>query len=174
MRTAAAVLGCSILTAACRGPSKPAPTGPGNATGATGASAPAALGTTGLPGLDWGATTATVLARYPGSTASADGVTARGAVDGRPAVTVFTIGEAGLAHVKTVWSADYPSMEACARDWDARRVELDARLGESSAENLAAFWDTATTTITFFCDPGDGETSDRSVLAITYGPRLDQ
>ena len=52
--------------------------------------------------------------------------------------------------------------------------QRDARLGESSAENLAAFWDTATTTITFFCDPGDGETSDRSVLAITYGPRLDQ
>ncbi|MBL8627780.1 MAG: hypothetical protein JNK64_41230 [Myxococcales bacterium] len=169
MRTAAAVLGCSILAAACGGASKPAATGPGNATSATGAT-DATLGTTGLPGLDWGATTAAVMARYPGATASDDGVTARGAVDGRPATTVFAIGEAGLAHVKTEWTAGYPSMEACADDWEARRVELAARLGEGSAENLAAFWDTATTTITLFCDPTD---SGGGVLAITYAPRLE-
>lgn len=170
MRIAAAVLACSILAAACGGARQPAATGPGNATGTTDATAPAALGTTGLPGLDWGATAAAVIARYPGATASDDGVTVRGAVDGRPATTVFAIGEAGLEHVKTEWTAGYPSMAACADDWEARRVELAARLGEGSAENLAAFWDTATTTITFFCDPTD---SGGGVLAITYAPRLE-
>lgn len=170
MRTAVAVFGCSILAAACGGASTPAATSPGNATGATAATATPPLGTTGLPGLDWGATTAAVMARYPGAIASDDGVTARGAVDGRPATTVFAIGEAGLEHVKTVWTAGYPSMGACADDWEARRVELEARLGEGSAENLAAFWDTATATITLFCDPGEG---DAAVLAITYNPRLE-
>lgn len=168
MRTAVA-LGCSILAAACGGPSKPAATGPGNTTGAADA-APLAPGTTGLPGLDWGATAAAVQARYPGATIDGDGVTARGAVDGRAAVTTFTIGADGLEHVKTVWAASYPSMAVCARDWDARRIELDARLGESSAENLAAFWDTAAATITLFCDPRDGDIAE---LAITYGPRLE-
>ena len=173
MRTAAAVFGCSILVAACGGAGKPPATGPGNATGATDATdatnAPAP-GTSGLPGLDWGATAAAVQARYPGASASPDGVTARGAVDGRPATTVFEIGEAGLAHIKTVWDDGYPSMEACTADWDARRAELDARLGESSAENLAAFWDTPTATVTLFCDPSE---SGAAELAITYNPRLE-
>lgn len=171
MRTAV-VLGCSILAAACGGASKPAATGPGNTGGDGGdaVAAPAPAGTTSLPGLDWGASSAAVQARYPGATITADGVVARGAVDGRPAVTTFTIGADGLEHVKTVWAASYPSMQACARDWDGRRREVDARLGESSAENLAAFWDTATATITLFCDPRDGDVAE---LAITYNPRLD-
>lgn len=151
---------------ACGGASKPATTGPGNGGGATDTAA--AAGTTGLPGLDWGATAEAVLAANPRGAASPEGVTAVAPVDGKNALTVYEIGASGLTMVTTEWTDGFISMDDCAGGWKDERATLDARLGPSQADNLAAYWETATASITLACSPND---SGAGVLSLIYAPK---
>ncbi len=156
-----------ISLAACGGSNKPAATGPANA-GGDGDTAPPAAGTTGLPGLDWGATADAVLAHDPRGQASEAGVTALHMVDGHNAITVYTISADGLSMVSTEWTDGFVSMDDCAGGWKDERATLDARLGSSQSDNLAAYWETPTASITLACNPND---SGAGVLSLTYAPK---
>ncbi|MBL8627776.1 MAG: hypothetical protein JNK64_41210 [Myxococcales bacterium] len=159
-----------ISLAACGGSSKPAATGPANTgDGAADGAAPAA-GSTGLPGLDWGASTEAVLATNPRATASADGATvsAVAPVDGKNAITVYEIGASGLAMISIEWTDGFVSMDDCSGGWKDKRATLDARLGSSQSDNLAAYWETPTASVTLACNPND---SGAGVLSLTYAPR---
>lgn len=153
---------------ACGGASKPATTGPGNGGGATDP-APAA-GTTGVPGLDWGATAEAVLAANPRATASPNGATisAVAPVDGKNAITVYEIGASGLAMISIEWTDGFVSMDDCSGGWNDQRATLDARLGPSQSDNLAAYWETPTASVTLACNPND---SGAGVLSLTYAPK---
>lgn len=166
MRLLTSVLLISLT--ACGGSNKPADTGPANAGGGDGAAATA--GTTGLPGLDWGATADAVLATNPRATASPNGatITALAPVDGKNAITVYELGASGLAMITTEWTDGFVSMDDCAGGWKDQRATLDARLGPSQSDNLAAYWETATASITLACNPND---SGAGVLSVTYAPR---
>lgn len=157
-----------LVLFACGGSSKPATTPPQNSGTADTAASSAASGTTGLPGLDWGATAATVLAANPRATASPDGATAVAPVDGHNAITVYKIGAGGLGMITTEWTDGFVSMDDCAGGFKRERATLDARLGPSQADNLAAYWQTATASITLSCSPND---SGAGVLSLTYAPK---
>src|SRR5688572_11724671 len=58
-----------------------------------------APGTSGLPGLDWGAQSDAIMARYPGAKPGKDGVAFTGLVEGHPATIRFTVRGGGLSHV---------------------------------------------------------------------------
>ena len=158
-----------ISLAACGGSNKPAATGPANA-GGDGDTAPPAAGSTGLPSLDWGATADAVLALDPRATASPNGatVTAVAPVDGKNAITVYEISASGLSMVSTEWTDGFVSMDDCAGGWKDERPTLDARLGSSQSDNLAAYWETPTASITLACNPND---SGAGVLSLTYAPK---
>lgn len=162
-----------ISLAACGGASKPAATGPANAGGGgvgDGDAAAPAAGTTGLPGLDWGASAEAVLAANPRATASPNGatVTAVAPVDGKNAITVYEIGGTGLAMISIEWTDGFVSMDDCAGGWKDARAALDGRLGSSQSDNLAAYWETATASVTLACNPND---SGAGVLSLTYAPK---
>lgn len=168
MRLLSSVLLISL--AACGGSSKPAATGPANAGGDGDTAAAPATGTTGVPGLDWGATADAVLAANPRATASPNGatVTAVAPVDGKNAITVYEISGTGLAMITTEWTDGFVSMDDCAGGWKDARATLDARLGSSQSDNLAAYWETPTASVTLACNPND---SGAGVLSLTYAPK---
>jgi hypothetical protein len=153
---------------ACGSSPPPAPaltsTAPRAPTAATGD----AIGTSGLPGLDWGANADAVLARYPRGRVDAGGVVYAGTVEGHPAIARFTIGAGGLGKIAIDWTEGFPTMDLCARTWGQLRATLDARLGPSQAENLAAYWDLPAASVTLACNPDD---SGAGVLSQTYEPR---
>lgn len=159
-----------ISLAACGGSAKPAATGPANTGDGTTDGTASAAGSTGLPGLDWGASAEAVLAADPRATASPDGatVTAVAPVDGKSAITVYTIGADGLNMVSTEWTDGFVSMDDCAGGWKDQRTTLDARLGSSQSDNLAAYWETPTASVTLACNPND---SGAGVLSLTYAPK---
>lgn len=168
MRLPTSVLVISL--AACAGSHKPAATGPANASGDGATAAAPTTGTTGLPGLDWGASAEAVLAANPRATASADGATvsAVAPVDGKSAITVYEIGASGLAMISIEWTDGFISMDDCAGGWKDERATLDGRLGASQSDNLAAYWETPTASVTLACNPND---SGAGVLSLTYAPK---
>jgi hypothetical protein len=109
-----------------------------------------------------------VLAANPQATASPDGATAVTPVDGRNATTVYKIGTDGLSLITTEWTDGFVSMDDCAGGFKRERATLDERLGPSQAENLAAYWETATASIVLSCNPND---DGAGVLSLTYAPK---
>ncbi len=152
------------LAAACGGSKTPAATGPTAPDGDT-----AALGTTGLEGLDWGASTDAVLAAFPSATPTDGGLWAIGMTDRHQSLTKFLIGADGLDEVRIEWVEGYISMEDCAKGWTEVRAKVDGRLGPSKQDNLAAYWDTATASVTLACNPNDIDNGS-AVLSQVFAP----
>ena len=111
-----------------------------------------------------------MLAANPRATASPNGatVTAVAPVDGKNAITVYEIGGTGLAMISIEWTDGFVSMDECADGWKDARAALDARLGSSQSDNLAAYWETPTASVTLACNPND---SGAGVLSLTYAPK---
>ncbi|MBA3463219.1 MAG: hypothetical protein H0T46_24900 [Deltaproteobacteria bacterium] len=124
-----------------------------------------ALGTSGVAGLDWGADATAVLAVYPRATPTDGGLWFNGMAEGRLAITKYTIGAGGLDGVHVEWTDGFVSMEECATGWKTIRTKLDERFGASTSDNLAAYWKTASASITLACNPND---SNAGVLSLTY------
>lgn len=153
------------LGAACGGSNKPATTGP-DRTGDVGTEP--ALGTTGVPGLDWGASADAVRAAFPQSTPTDGGLWSMGTTDGHQSLTTFKIGAAGLEQVDIEWVEGYVSMDDCGKGWAEVRTKVDGRLGPSTQDNLAAYWNTASASVTLSCSPND---SGAGVLSQNFSPR---
>ena len=145
-----------LLVMGCAGASKAGP------------AAPLRPGTTGFPGLDWGAPAEAVKAAYPGAAADPEGLAWRGEHEGRPAVVRFAIEDGALVRVTVAYDGTFASMMACKAEFAPMRARLDQRFGPSAEENLAAFWDTETASITLSCDMNEDETAR---LSVYYGPR---
>ena len=132
------------------------------------AAPPTALGTTGYPGLDWGATAATVRAIYPNASATNDGHLAlRGTDEGQPNLTTFEFVAGRLGKISIVFDRRFASMKQCGAVWTTLRAAFDPKLGNSAGENLAAFWESATYAVTLSCDLDDAE---RAGLSMSYAP----
>jgi len=128
----------------------------------------AAHGTSGMAGLDWGASKETVAASNSRATPNKDGeLWAMGMVDGMNALTTYKFDAKGLSQIDVEWTEGLISMDECAKVWKKVRAEYDGRFGASQADNLAAYWKTATASITLTCSPND---SNAGVLAVTYAP----
>ncbi len=158
------VLGVGL--AACGGSDAPAPANPSDPAG--GGQTELALGTSGLPGLDWGAGTDAIMTAYPRATPTEGGLWAVGMTHRHQSITKFTIGASGLEHVDIEWIEGHGSMEACAGGWSEVRAAIDARLGPSTSDNLAAYWELAAASVTLACSPSE---NDRAVLSQTFAPR---
>ena len=154
----------ALGAAACGGSKKSATTGPTAPTGDT-----AALGTTGLEGLDWGASTDAVLAAFPAATPTDGGLWAIGMTDRHQSLTKFLIGADGVDEVRIEWVEGYISMEDCAKGWTEIRAKVDTRLGPSKQDNLAAYWNTPTASVTLACNPNDIDNGS-AVLSQSFVP----
>lgn len=181
MRTIATALTASILLLGCGGKSTKAnkdamatdatnPDGPSADAPGPDAATTGDLGTSGYPGLDWGASMDDVKAKFPKAAPGTDNLSIPGNHAGKPGVTTFEFKDGKLFRISVSFDDEYPSMGDCAPAWNEMRKTLDAKLGESKAENLAAFWDSATYNIILSCDPGD---DDKGVLSMAYGPPQD-
>lgn len=166
----ASLLAACAALAACGGSQAPVAPGGGDTDPPSGGGGGRVMvpGTTGLPGLDFGADVKAIEALYADVTPVDVGLAYTGTVEGLPATITFTVGSSGLTEVAITWSDTFPSMGACGLNLDDIRTAVDARLGPSSEENMAAFWETPTATVTLSCGMGDGE---ESTLAQTYAPR---
>jgi hypothetical protein len=157
-------MSCSLVSlVGCGGSTKPianstSSTPPTKATATT-------QGTSGIPGLDWGANAEAVLAVFPRATPTDGGLWYPGTAEGHNAITKFLIGANGLDGINIEWTDGFISMADCATGWKPLRTSLDGRFGASTADNLAAYWDTATASITLACNPND---SNAGVLSLTY------
>lgn len=137
-----------------------------------------ALGSTHFVGLDWGMTPEQAKVVYPTLAADPDpemGWRARMKHDGRAGTLILHFRvepPAGLAMALFTEEATFPSMEACAEEHETRRAAMDARLGPSSFENLAAYWETETASLTLACNPqGDeGEVAELTFSASPLDP----
>lgn len=167
-RSIRALLGVALTLTlpACGGTPTPAPTTPPETAGS---SEPAdrteSARASGLPGLAWGASAEAVLAVYPRATATDGGLWYVGMAEDLNAVTKFTIGGDGLEQIHIEWIDGFISMDDCATGWRKLRTSLDGRFGPSGADNLAAYWKTASASITLACNPND---SNAGVLSLTY------
>lgn len=148
--------------------------GPGN-DGTAGARVAGPLGTTGFEQLSWGMTEADVRERYPEATVSEDPWsgnpvwTAARVVDGTPAHVEMELERGALIFVGVRFDPTFPTMRACEPAWRAKRAEMDAKLGPSPEENMAAYWTTATADVTLSCDPVvDG--ADVARVSLRLGP----
>lgn len=167
-RTSSALLVLAVgaglgAIAACGGSPTTTPTTPTSAVAPTATTA--ALGTSGVAGLDWGASADAVRAAYPRATPTDGGLWSVGMAEGHQAVTKFTLGADGLGEVNIEWIEGFISMEDCGKGWTTLRASLDGRYGPSQGDNLAAYWKTATASITLACSPND---SNAGVLSLTY------
>jgi hypothetical protein len=178
----ACALALSLFLAACGGKSSKAgkdamatdatTTTDGPETDAAGVDAATAgdLGTSGYPELSWGASEADLKAKFPKAAPGMNTLSIPGNHGGKPGVTTFELKDGKLFRISVSFDDEYPSMEACSTVWTEMRKTLDAKLGESKSDNLAAYWDSATYNIILSCDPGD---EDRGVLSMSYGPPQD-
>ncbi|HVV86995.1 MAG TPA: hypothetical protein VHE35_28345 [Kofleriaceae bacterium] len=156
MRT---MLGVAAMfaVAACGGskapPKLPASTA-GPAAGPPAAERP--IGTSGFPGLDWGDRDDKIKPMYPGAEDYETGTAWHGTVDGLPADVSFSIGNStGLQQIDVAWKDTYPTMDACGEVLHRLKPIYEQRLGPSSEENLALFWDTGKASVTLACNPDD-------------------
>lgn len=174
-------LGLALSLLACGGKSGKAnkdamttdatnPDGPSADAPAADAATAGDLGTSGYPGLDWGATMDDLKVKFPKGVPGADNLAIPGNHAGKSGVTTFALKDAKLFRISVTFDDDYPSMEECSKAWTEMRRTLDAKLGESKADNLAAYWDSATYNIILSCDPGEEE---QGVLSMSYGPPQD-
>jgi hypothetical protein len=181
MRTLAIALTAALLLFGCGGKKGPAPkdamvTDANNPDGpsadAPGADAATAgeLGTSGYPGLDWGASLDDVKAKFPKAAPGTDNLSITGNHAGKSGVTTFELKDGKLFRISVSFEEEYPSMGECQPAWAEVRKTLDAKLGESKSENLAAYWDSTTYNIILSCDPGE---EDRGMLSMSYGPPQD-
>jgi hypothetical protein len=122
-----------------------------------------ALGSTHFVGLDWGMTPEQTKVIVPTLAPDADldmVWQARMKHDGRAGTLVLHFRvepPAGLSMAVFTEDATYPTMTACAEEHQARRAVMDPKLGPSSSENLAAYWDSETATLTLACNPHENE-----------------
>ena len=128
------------------------------------------LGTSGYPGLDWGLSMDDVKAKFPKAAPGTNNLSIVGNHAGKSGVTTFEFKDAKLFRISVSFEDEYPSMGECQTAWTEMRKTLDAKLGESKADNLAAYWDSTTYTIVLSCDPGD---EDKGMLSMSYGPPQD-
>lgn len=161
--TLAVTLACA---AACGG--KGGATSGGSTPAAAPAPAPLVPGTTAFPGLDWGADAAAVTAAFPTATGSGDTLSGHGEHEGLPATIRFALDASGLVGIVVAYDAAFPAMEVCAETFAAVRARLDARLGPSSVDNLAAYWTTEASDVSLSCDPVDDD--NRAELHLSYVP----
>jgi hypothetical protein len=137
-----------------------------------------ALGSAHVVGLDWRMTPEQAKVVYPTLAQHADleqGWQARMKHDGRAGLLTlhFRVEEpAGLSMVSFVEEATFPSMAACGEEHARRRSALDAKIGPSSADNLAAYWETETASLTLACNPqnDEGETAEMLFSASPLDP----
>ena len=130
---------------------------------------PTAIGTSGYPGLDWGASVATIRAIYPTIRANPDGNFALVAPhEGEANVTTFELVAGKLAKISIAFDRTFASMNECATVWKTLRAALDPKLGKSAGENLAAFWESATYVVMLSCDPDDA--GNHAGLSMSYAP----
>lgn len=181
MRTLATALTLALFLFGCGGKSAKANKDamPADATNPDGASADAPgadaatagdLGTSGYPGLDWGLSMDDVKAKFPTAAPGTDNLSIVGNHAGKSGVTTFELKDGKLFRISVSFEEEYPSMGECQPVWTEMRKALDAKLGESKADNLAAYWDSTTYNIVLSCDPGE---EDKGVLSMTYGPPQD-
>lgn len=165
----ATLLAACAAVAACGGSKAPvvAPGG-GDTAPPSGGGRVMAPGTSGLPGLDFGADVKAIEALYADLTPVDVGLAYTGTVEGLPATITFTVGNTGLTEIAITWSDTFPSMGACGLNLEDVRAAVDARLGPSTEDNLAAYWETPTATVVLSCGMGDGE---ESMMAQSYAPR---
>ena len=137
-----------------------------------------APGSTRFVGLDWGMTPEQAQRVYPTLAADANpemGWQVRMKHDGRAGLLILHFRvepPAGLSMALFTEEATYPDMTACAEEHKQRRAALDAKLGPSSYENLAAYWETETASLTLACNPRDdeGETAELTFSSSPLDP----
>ncbi|MFO0749065.1 MAG: hypothetical protein U1F43_25895 [Myxococcota bacterium] len=115
-------------------------------------------------GTTLGLSRADVKARFPAALERAGALTApvrwglARAADGALAATAtFAFDADALAQIDVGFSAPYASMDVCAGDWRTLRARIDAALGPSSSDNLAAYWSEGGRDVELACNPSDAE-----------------
>ena len=159
----------ALLFAAACGGSSPAPVTPANSGEPAPSSEPTlAAGSTGVGTLTWGADEAAIMAEFPQATANPQGgLWEMGSAQGMSAITVFDMQDGKLAGIRVEFTEGLISMDACSKKWTELRATFDGTFGPSQSDNLAAYWNTATTAIVMDCSPNE---SGAGILAITYAP----
>ena len=120
---------------------KPAPT-TANVAPAGARPTPARTGTSGFETVSWG----DAIDGAHGGARSFEGL---------PAVVSFDHVGDGVTAVHVRIDTTFPTMGSCQDAWTGLRARLNARLGASQSENLAAYWTTPTAAIIAACNPGD-------------------
>src|SRR5690349_16484163 len=104
------------------------------------ATAELAPGSTRFPGLDWGDSAADVKADYPDAVVDGDTIELTARVGGKDAAASLMLTGDQLIAIDVAFADQFPSMGDCQPVFDQVRAELDKSLGESSEDNLAAYW----------------------------------
>ncbi len=166
--TGGMLAGALLTVAACGGGGATAGGATTDNAGPT-APAPQAMppGSSGFPGLDWGDELAAVQAKYPAATPQGDGLLLRAPHGGRDAEITFTFGGGPLIYISVAYPEVFASMPACGEVFSQVRGALDATLGSSSEDNLAAYWTSDSASMTLTCGPTDDE-SEQAELAMSY------
>jgi hypothetical protein len=74
-------------------------------------------------------------------------------VEGREAKVTFHLVKGGLGSLVVSWTERFGDMGQCSDEFAHVRQSLDAILGESSSDNLAAYWDSETLQASLDCSP---------------------
>jgi hypothetical protein len=160
------LIGAALALSACGGKSAPStdPTPPPDAA----PTAPTELtpGTTGFPGLDWGDDRAKVKEAYRSAATRGEDMWAPVVHAGHDAAATFVFTGESLISISVTFAGEYPDMGACADPFHVVEAELIKSLGDSAEENLAAYWTTATASVTLACNPMDD--SGRAELTASY------
>jgi hypothetical protein len=137
-----------------------------------------ALGSARFIGLDWGMTPEQATVVYPTLAPHADpemGWQARMKHDGRAGTLILHFRvepPAGLSMALFTEEATFPSMGACGEEHKTRRAAMDAKIGPSQYENLAAYWETETASLQLSCNPRDdgGEVAEMTFSTSPLDP----
>lgn len=157
MRTLTLSMIAAAAAAACGGSKAAAP-----ATTPPPTPAPTALGTSGFPGLDWGATMPQVMAIYPAATGD-EALSFQTTHGGEAAHVHLNFTDGALDRISVSFESGFESMGACSRTFESVRDALAPGLGESSEENLAAYWDGAGYSAVLSCGISDGDAAELSM-----------
>ena len=80
----------------------------------------------------------------------------------------FELDARGLHQIFVAYDEVFDSMASCSPRFAAIRRAIDAQLGPSRGDNLAATWETTTATVSLACGTAEGE---EAAMSMAYLPR---
>lgn len=117
----------------------------------------------------WGTLRAALEQRFPQATSDQYGLTWEATYAGKPAAIDLFFDDGGaFSGWRAVFAGTFESMDRCGETWRELRAVIDRRYGPSQSDNLAAYWETPTASVTLACNPND---SGAGVLSLTYAPK---